>query len=178
MGSYFCSTPMKQTDDEEIDVSQRGRLRKRRIIPNNVEDQYAVKKSRPPKTEPVTESQPVIVQSGKTQFVDYADIIKKLQTNPAAKPLLFKTIRGGKTVITSVIPVSTSTCNTSAAVTMSQQEVQPVTLQSPTEVVGQPPVRMAIPGGSGRVAQHPTIHTLLSSSVGVGPASSHGNHGQ
>ncbi|KAL4225137.1 hypothetical protein ACF0H5_015830 [Mactra antiquata] len=180
-GNSRCSTPVKLPEEiEEIDISHRGRLRKRRIIPNNVEDQLAIKKPKPVvKTETTTSSlpttnQPVIVQSGKTQLVDYADIIRQLQNTGGSAPILIKTTQGGRTVLTSVLPVNASSNNNSS----STQSIQTVRIVSPSAgsistVSGQiqpQAVKIALPGSSivsatSKALQHPTIQNLLSGTV-------------
>ena len=175
------STPVKPPDEiDEIDISHRGRLRKRRIIPNNVEDQLAAKKPKPVKTEtsqtaPST-SQPVIVQSGKTQLVDYADIIRHLKNTGGNTPILIKTTQGGRTVLTSVLPVSANSNINSNTTTA--PPLQTIRIVSPNSVAQQTiassvqpqALRIAMPGGgfvpaTSKALQHPTIQNLLAGTV-------------
>ncbi|XP_060572711.1 uncharacterized protein LOC132730744 [Ruditapes philippinarum] len=176
-----CSTPVKPSDEiDEIDISHRGRLRKRRIIPNNVEDQLAAKKPKPVKTENAqatpTTSQPVIVQSGKTQLVDYADIIRQLKNTGGNTPILIKTTQGGRTVLTSVLPVNSN--NNTNSTTTSAPAVQTVRIVSPNSVAQQmaagtiqpQALRIAVTGGgflpaTSKALQHPTIQNLLAGTV-------------
>lgn len=176
-----CSTPVKPPEEvDEIDISHRGRLRKRRIIPNNVEDQLGVKKPKQVKSDvsqsTPTSSQPVIVQSGKTQLVDYADIIRQLKNTGGNTPILIKTTQGGRTVLTSVLPVCTNSNNNSS--TASTSALQTVRIVSPsagssstvTAPIQPQAVRIAVPGGgtfpaTSKALQHPTIQNLLSGTV-------------
>lgn len=176
MSGYIYSTPVKAVDDiEEIDISQRGRLRKRRIIPNNVEDQYASKKPRQIAKSDSTpsSSEAVIVQQSKTELVEYADIIRQLQNSTGIKPLLIKSNRGGRTVLTSVMPVGSAASdgsNKSSAPTGIVQSLHFATpLSTRTSMPGSiltPPVsEQADHPNSAKVSQHPTIRTLLSASL-------------
>ncbi|XP_045177152.2 uncharacterized protein LOC123537483 [Mercenaria mercenaria] len=172
-----CSTPIKPPEEiDEIDISHRGRLRKRRIIPNNVEDQLAVKKPKPVKSESSqstpTTNQPVIVQSGKTQLVDYADIIRQLKNTGGNTPILIKTTQGGRTVLTSVLPVSANSNSNSNTTTT--QALQTIRIVSPSSVAQQSvqpqALRIAVPStgylpATSKALQHPTIQNLLSGTV-------------
>ncbi|KAH3882257.1 hypothetical protein DPMN_006191 [Dreissena polymorpha] len=174
-----ASTPIKALEDEEIDVSQRGRLRKRRIIPNNVEDQYAIKKSRQTKWTDVTsattqtdQQQAVIVQSGKTQLVDYADIVRQLSSSNIMKPVLFKTVKGGKTVITSVIPISSN------QFAVSGEDTATFRMTSCSMSTGRRPLIQPLESVhvvAEKPSQHPTIRTLLSANPNVTAARSQPN---
>lgn len=177
----FCySTPVKPPEDiDEIDISHRGRLRKRRIIPNNVEDQMAVKRAKIKSEVTVsasTAAQPVIVQSGKTQLVDYEDIIRQLKNTGTNAPILIKTTQGGRTVLTSVLPVSADSNSNSS--TTSIPALQTIRIVSPNPgtqhtVSGQvlpQAVKITLPSTvmlpvTSRAMQHPTIQNLLTGSV-------------
>ena len=160
---FYYSTPVKGVEDNEpIDVSQRGRLRKRRIIPNNVEDQFGSKKIRPAlKTEETqTAAEPVIVQHSKTELVDYADIIRHLQNRQGGKPLLIRSSRGGRTVLTSVMPIAQGGAEgETTTVELTGSIASPVLTNSQLHQQ-----HMDTPD-SVRVCQHPTIRTLLSTSL-------------
>lgn len=187
---FAFSTPVKPPEEvDEIDISHRGRLRKRRIIPNNVEDQMAVKKPKQVKSDTSqstpTSSQPVIVQSGKTQLVDYADIIRQLKNTGGNTPILIKTTQGGRTVLTSVLPVnSNSNSDTNTTTVPALQTVRIVSPSSGVRIVSpssgalstttgtmQPQaLRISVPSSgclpaTSRALQHPTIQNLLSGTV-------------
>ena len=168
---------MKLDDWDEIDISQRGRLRKRRIIPNNAEDQIAPKKAKP-KAEPSliqdtpTSTQPIIVQSGKSQMVDYSDILRQLKSvnskgtlPPGMNPVLIKTTQGGRTLLTRVLPLNTSDSNSKSV----SQKLQNIRLISPLTLQQQLSghnVNVSLPltvntSSSTKISQHPTIQNLL-----------------
>ena len=159
-----CSTPVKfEENSEDIDISQRGRLRKRRIIPNNIEDQNPVKKSKLSKSD--SSHQPVLVQkpaeaSGKIT-IGYSELIRQLKAvSPSGlqgtnSPILLQTSQGGKLLVTSIVP-------TGSKANANVQNITPVSKSSPT-VPQMVPITIATTGAQSTMkqSQHPTIQHLL-----------------
>ena len=166
-----CSTPVKfDESSEEIDISQRGRLRKRRIIPNNAEDQNPVKRSKlslkSENSSSTNSQQPVFVhkpgdvtgQAGKI-LIGYSELIRQLKAvNPSGlqgtnSPILLQTSQGGKVLVTSIVPSgvkgNTGVQNLRFVPPSSASAAQPV------------PITMATTTTSVRQSQHPTIQHLL-----------------
>ena len=164
-----CSTPVKFDESiEDIDISQRGRLRKRRIIPNNAEDQNPVKKSKlSVKSETLPSAapqQPLVVQrpvegagqAGKI-LIGYSELIKQLKAaNPSAlqgtnSPILLQTSQGGKVLVTSIVPSGNNSQKLRFVPPFSASATQSVPITMVTSTTST----------SVKQSQHPTIQHLL-----------------
>ena len=162
-----CSTPVKFEDSsEEIDISQRGRLRKRRIIPNNAEDQNPVKKSKVvTKSETPSQPQNFVQKQGDSSgqagkiMIGYSELIRQLKAvSPSGiqgtnSPILLQTSQGGKVLVTSIVP-------TGAKANPNIQNLMFVN-QSSASNTQQASIAMATTVSSMKQTQHPTIQHLL-----------------
>ena len=108
-------TPVKSatpSEDESPDVSSRGRLRKRRIIPNNIENELNTKKRKSPKTEDNVNT-PVNKKVNSSKSKRNSDIVEK--TTSKCSSTNKTRIDQQSTSITNVKPISTCTIEARSA---------------------------------------------------------------